>query len=174
MNTQVPDDIDARLARVRGSILEALPSTRTHRFSRAGRVTMVVAGASLFAVALTGGTIAAIQASQEDVDYSVQCFDAASMSATSTTVVLAEATDNETGEVVPRDAIDPAETCGEMWRMGFLGQESAPTDPNSANFPVPELVACVLDNGVGAVFPREDSTASSQSFCRDLGLAVWG
>jgi hypothetical protein len=173
MSKQIPDDIDERLARMRGNILEALPSTRTHRFSRAGRVTILVAGSSLFAIALTGGTIAAIQASQEDVDYSVQCFEAASRSAESTTVVLAEATDNETGEIVPRDAIDPAETCGEMWRMGFLGQESAPADPNAANFPIPELVACVLDNGVGAVFPREDSTASSESFCRDLGLAVW-
>ena len=59
----------------------------------------------------------------------------------------------------------------------FLGKAFNPLfftqDPNAANFPVPELVGCTLSNGVGAGFPRGDSTATSEEFCRDLGLTIW-
>ena len=77
------------------------------------------------------------------------------------------------GEEASRDVLDPVTICGDLWRMGLVGQDAAPADPNTANFPVPELVGCTLANGIGAAFPRGDSTATSEEFCRDLGLTSW-
>lgn len=172
--TRLPDEAteDARLAGIRSRLLGAVAQQRTPRFSRARKTAVAAIAAGGLAVALTGGAIAVVQATQEQISYSVQCYDAASINANFTTVATPTATDNVTGEE-SRDATNPVTTCGDIWRMGLIGQEAAPADPNAANFPVPELVGCTLSNGVGAGFPRGDSTATSEEFCRDLGLTIW-
>ena len=174
MSTRIPDDvdIDARLAEVRDNLLATVPTTRTPRFSRAGRVGIAITGAGAIAVALTAGAIAVAQASHEEVAYSVQCYDRPSLSAVYTTVGVAAATKVAPGSAA-RESTDPVATCADMWRMGILGQKSVPDDPNAANFPIPELVGCTLPNGVGAGFPRAGSNASAQEFCSNLGLAIW-
>lgn len=175
MTTQIPEDVEvqARLASVRTSLMDAIPNLRTHRFSRAGRVGIAWGSAAALAAALTGGAIAIMQATPEQVSYSVQCYEGPSLSAKFTTVATPEALTETTGEV-SRYVTDPVTTCAAMWRMGLLGQATVPSDPNAADFPVPELVGCTLENGVGAGFPREGSTVPAVRFCDDLGLAVWG
>lgn len=173
MTFQTPEDTneDLRLAAGRGRLLESVAHERTPRYSRARKAASVV-GISVLAAALTGGTIAVVQASQDEVTYSVQCYEAASLDADFATVGSPTATDRKTGEA-RRDPTDPVSTCGDLWRMGLVGQEAAPADPNAADFPVPAIIGCTLSNGVGAGFPRGSSTSSDRNFCRDLGLAVW-
>jgi hypothetical protein len=172
--TRFPNEVteNAQLADIRSRLLGAVSQERTPRFSRARKAAVAAGAAGAVAVALTGGAIAVVQATQDQVSYSVQCYDAASTNAHFTTVGTPIATDNVTGEE-SRDATNPVTTCGDIWRMGLIGQDAAPADPNAADFAVPELVGCTLGNGVGAGFPRGDSTATSEEFCRDLGLAVW-
>lgn len=174
MTTRIPDDIDidARLADIRSQLLAAVKQERTPRFSRTGKVGVAAIAAAGLAVALTGGTIAVVQATQEQISYSIQCYEAASLNADFTTIGTPTATDSVTGEE-SRDATDPVSTCGDIWRMGLIGQDAVPADPNTADFPVPELVGCTLNNGVGAGFPRGGSTATVEEFCQNLGLTVW-
>ncbi len=169
-----PDEVieDAQLAGIRSRVLGAVAQERTPRFSRARKGAIAAITAGGLAVALTGGAIAVVQATHEEVSYSVQCYDAASVNAHFTTVGTPIATDIVTGEE-SRDATDPVATCGEMWRMGLIGQDAAPDDPSAADFTVPELVGCTLENGIGAGFPRGDSAATSEEFCQNLGLAIW-
>lgn len=173
--TGLPDEAteDARLAGIRSRLLGAVAQQRTPRFSRARKATVAAFAAGGLAVALTGGAIAVVQASQEDINYSARCFPTASISDQYADVGAAPATDIATGEEASRDVLDPVMICGDLWRMGLVGQDAAPADPNAASFPVPELVGCTLANGIGAAFPRGDSTATSEAFCRDLGLTSW-
>lgn len=174
MNSRIPTDIDveARLATVRANLLTAVPKIRTRRFGTAGRVGIALGSATVLVGALTGGAIAVIQATQEQVSYSVRCYSGSSLSADFTTVANPEATNLGTGEI-SRDRTDPVSTCGDIWRSGLLGQEITPSDPNGGDFPVPELVGCELDNGIGAGFPLEGSMASATTFCEDMGLQAW-
>lgn len=171
MSTRVPDDIDARVAQVRRNVLAAVPHTRTHRFSGTGRAAIALGASAVVAIGLTGGTIAVVQASQHDIDTQARCYVGASLSADFIEVSQAAGIDNESGEVV-EEYTGLIELCGEMWRMG-LGQENPPADPNTGDFPKPELVGCTMPDGIGAAFPRGESTASDAEFCGALGLAVW-
>lgn len=164
-------EVDNRVGRLRDNVLTAVTATKTHRISRAGR-TAIILGASALALSLTGGTVAVVQATQEQITYSVTCYEEASLTSNYTTVASPLAVNTDTGDE-SRDATDPVASCSEMWRMGLIGQDQPPTDPNAANFPVPELVGCTQSNGVGVAFPRRDSTASDVAFCQNLGLAIW-
>lgn len=173
MTTRIPDDVDvtARLAAIRPRLLREVDHERTPRYSRAGKAAF--AAIAVGGLVLTGGTIAVVQATQEQVDYSVRCYAAADLGSNFTDVARPIATDTTTGQQMPRQVLEPENACGDMWRMGMIGQEVAPTDPNAAHFPVPELVSCTLQDGVGAAFPRENNTALAEAFCRDLGLTAW-
>jgi len=174
MTTRIPDDVteDARLAGIRGRVLRAIATERTPRFSRAQKATVAVVAAGALAAGLTGGALAVARATQEQISYTVECFEAADLSSRFTTVSSPTATNLTTGEE-SRNQTDPVATCSEMWRMGLIGQDSVPADPNAAQFPVPALVGCALADGVGAGFPRGSSTAGAEEFCGDLGLTAW-
>ena len=118
------------------------------RYSRARKAT--IAAIAVGGLVLTGGTIAVVQATQEQIDHQVRCFEAADLGSNYTDVAEAIGIDSTTGR-----------------------QEVAPADPNVANFPVPELVGCALPNGIGAAFPRENHSTLAEDFCRDLGLTAW-
>jgi hypothetical protein len=175
MTTRIPDDAteEARLAGIRGRLLGTIEQERTPRFSRAQKASAVVAAAAGLAVALTGGAIAVVQASQEQVHYSARCFPTASITERYADVGVPRAVDRVTGQEAERLILDPVTACGDLWRMGLVGRDVAPADPNAADFPVPALVGCTLQNGVGAAFPRGASTLTEEEFCRDLGLAGW-
>ena len=70
-------------------------------------------------------------------------------------------------------SVDLNDRIAAMWRMGLIGQGTPPTDPNNTHLPVPDLVGCTEHNGVGAGFPRDGSTASTDDFCTHLGLTTW-
>lgn len=165
-------DLAARLAAARRNVLATIADERTPRFSRRGKLA-VVAGAGALALGVTGGAIAIAAAPPEAVAYSVQCYEAADLGSRYTTLGHPIAIDDATGEEQNRDTTDPVADCGEMWRMGVVGQDEVPDDPNAAQFPVPELVGCTLPSGVGAAFPRGESSARDDEFCGALGLAVW-
>ena len=172
--TRLPDEdeITARLASVRDVVLGASAGFAKRRLSRLTRVGLIVGASIVGVLGLTAGTIAVVSASQEAISYSVNCYTADSLSAKYTTVASAEATNNATGQT-DRPKTNPVTTCADMWRMGVIGQPAVPKDPNTANFPVPDLVGCTLSNGVGAGFPRPDPTISNKELCDSLGLAVW-
>lgn len=163
--TRFPDEAteDARLAGIRSRVLAATATEPTPRFSRAGKSLSAAIAAGGLAVALTGGAVAVIQATQEQIRTSVRCYAAPDLDARFTTAAIP--TD-------AADAVDPVGLCGDMWRAGIIGQPVIPADPNTADYPVPDLVACTLQDGTGSGFPREGA-ASAQAFCRELGLAVW-
>jgi hypothetical protein len=176
MNTETLSDeeIATRVERARSevmrTVLDDVPML-THRHRRRVGITIAVAGAA--ALALTAGTVAVVQATHEQITYSVLCYSGASTSSSYTTAADPTATNTKTGQS-DRQAVDPVSVCGETWRMGLVGQKPDPQrDPNTANFPVPRLVACATANGVGAAFPRGASSATETDFCESLGLTPW-
>jgi hypothetical protein len=70
--------------------------------------------------------------------------------------------------VVTRDhsARSAVQVCTLLWKAGALRLDSTQDGKASDNreYPVPPLTACVLSNGVAAVFPGDDKT------CAGLGL----
>jgi hypothetical protein len=63
---------------------------------------------------------------------------------------------------------DAVGACAGLWQIGLIQNGQIVPDAAAGNQPdhvVPPLVACVLPNGVAAVFPGNDQT------CRTLGLA---
>jgi hypothetical protein len=173
--TKMPDDIEIarHLEKARGLILEALPTTRSPRLTYRARLGIVVSGAAVVVLGISGGSLAVVQATHEQVSYSVQCFAGASTESSSTTIGHPQVTDRVTGVNGQRQSADPIADCSFAWKAGLIGQKSAPADPNSANFPVPDLVACTLPDGVGAGFPRVDRKLSDHALCESLGLSVW-
>lgn len=174
MTTRIPSDqeLTARLAAVRTRLLETVATVRPVRFSRGARIGFAAAAGIVLAAGLTGGTIVVIQATQEVITYSVQCYEGASLSSDFITVGHSEATEGPIREVTPVPT-DPVETCTDVWRRGLIGQETPLSDPNTPDLPAPEIVGCTLTDGIGAGFPIEDSTATAEDFCRSLGLAPW-
>jgi hypothetical protein len=177
MNTDTLSDeeIAARTARVWANIVLEIQGDmpaleRRHR----RRVGFTIAAAGAGALALTAGTLAVVQATHEQTTYSVQCYSQASTSSTYGTASEPLPINSATGHAGTRAAVDPVSACGHMWREGLVGQQPDPQrDPNSANFPVPPLIACTLANGVGAAFPKGDSNDNQASFCDSLGLTPW-
>jgi hypothetical protein len=176
MNTEILSDeeIATRVEWARSEVMRTVEDdapalTRRHR----RRVGIAIAVAGVAALALTAGTIAVVQATHEQTTYSVLCYSGASTSSSYGTAADPNATNARTGQT-DRQAADPVSVCGDMWRMGLVGQKPDPQrDPNTANFPVPQLVACTTANGVGAAFPRGGSHASKADFCDSLGLTPW-
>lgn len=72
-----------------------------------------------------------------------------------------------TGKSTRPAAIDNAiSTCSALWSQGFLtaGAKGINRQPDtSASHHVPQLTACVLPNGIAAVFPGPSSTCQSLS-----------
>lgn len=61
---------------------------------------------------------------------------------------------------------DALTACADLWRQGVLragGSNAQAPDPDGT-FPVPQLTACVLDNGQAAIVPGTAGT------CHSLGL----
>jgi len=164
------EEVTARLAAARRNVLSQIPTAprRRRRLRRLGIGVAVLVGAAT----LTATAVAIHQATTEQITYSVDCFEKADMTSRSASVESSEATNNLTG-ATSREPTDPVTSCQDMWRMGLLGQMTPPADPDTADFPVPDIVACKEANGVGAGFPRGDSTLSNAEFCQDLGLAAW-
>lgn len=165
--TSLPNDreIERQLVRVRADVMAATHHVRSPKRSTRFRVTrnLIVGGVAI--AALTGGTIIVASENARVIDTYVFCYEAASLSSDRADVA-AEVSDHITA--------DPVATCGDLWRVGRLGQSGQidPNDPNN-NFPIPALVACEGKDGVAAVFPRENAETSDQGLCEALGLAVW-
>lgn len=160
-------DIRGRVDAIRNAVLEAIPRERARRRRRTGVITGVMAAT----LAISGGALI-VHASDDAVTYGVVCYDGPSLSAGSVQVESALGVDRSGS--ADRTATDPVATCGDMWRLGLIGQEQLPPDPNAANFDVPDVVGCTLPNGIAAGFPRGTSTFDDHDFCTQLGLAPWG
>lgn len=157
--THLPRDqeVAEQLSRVRLDVLSATHRVRSPRRSTRFRVTRNLAIGAVAIGALTAGTVAVATAPSQYLDTFSVCYEEADLSSQHFDVL--------------EDHTDPITACSASWRVGQLGQNGS-ADPNDANFPVPELAACELRNGVAAVFPREDAE-SDQGLCEALGLAVW-
>jgi len=160
------EEVTRRVGAIRSSLAVTIPLARTRR-----RRQIAIAAAVGAAVALTGAALV-VKATSDQVHFEVTCYEHASLDSNFTQAGSVLGVD-ENG-VPGRTRVDPVSTCGDLWRMGAIGQETRPDDPNTANFDVPELVGCTLPNGESAGFPRDGSTASDSDFCHKLGLAPWG
>ncbi|MGC4174480.1 hypothetical protein [Demequina sp.] len=159
------EEVIRRVRAIRSDLAAAIPRARTRR-----RRKIAIAAAIGAAVALTGAALV-VHATSEQVHYEVTCYEHASLDSHYTQAGSAPWVDDN--GVSGRAEVDPVATCGDMWRMGVIGQAARPEDPNNANFDVPALVGCTLPNGASAGFPREGSTATDHDFCNKLGLAPW-
>jgi hypothetical protein len=159
------EEVQRRVHLIRSDLAVAIPKARTRRRRR-----IVIAAAVGAAGVLTGAALV-VHATSDQVHYEVTCYEHASLGADFTQAGSVLGIDDNGKS--SRAEVDPVATCGDLWRMGALGQETRPEDPNAANFDVPDLVGCTLPNGASAGFPREGSTASARDFCHDLGLAPW-
>lgn len=167
MSTFLSDeDIDLRVRSVRDSLATEIPRARSKRRKRR----VIIAGAATAAAALTGAALV-IHATNDQIHYEVTCFESADLN--SKTVQVQSALGVDDHGHADRTETDPIESCGEVWRMGLLGQPTPPPDTNTANFDIPELVGCTLPNGASGGFPRGESAASVTEFCNELGLAPW-
>ena len=127
---------------------------------------------TVLVIALGAGGLLGLRAAQEEIAYSVACYEGDSL--TSRTVTFAAPpTKGAQGQVVERPRVDPVSTCEEMWRIGVLGDTEQPENASTGEFPVPDIVGCVQTNGIGAGFRREFSSVSDQYFCARLGMRVW-
>jgi hypothetical protein len=148
--------------------------TTDHMSTHRRRVGLIVAVSGLAAVALTVGTFAVAQAVRPQTALSVLCFEHASTSSGYTTAAMGSATNAPTGQIDHRGDADPVAVCASAWRVGQVDRKvDSGRDQKTAQFPVPQLVACTMANGVGAAFPREGSHATAARFCDSLGLIVW-
>lgn len=133
------------------------------------RTRILVAGAAS-AVLMVGGTAGAaavIMANQQAQTRSAYCYSAADLGSQYTQVGLADQTYGPDGTV----SVEPAgedraafaiDMCEATWRAGIL-----PAD----NGRIPDLVACIREDGVPAVFPSKDGEQPSD-VCESVGLAL--
>ena len=173
MTARVTDEeVSALLEPVRTRVLADLRHVHSPRRSRRFRVVRAVAIGGIAAIALTAGSIVVLRATPEQINHSVSCYGMADPASTPV-LVSAPSPVSTSGEKQSRTSVSPVDLCEDMWRMGLVGQSEIPTDPNAANFSVPDLVACTQSDGVGAAFPREGLPESDKLACAALGLAVW-
>jgi hypothetical protein len=132
------------------------PAALTHR---AGRGRWVIAAAAATGLVAVGGSAAAwVTASRPDDPYSGYC---------SRSVTLDEDVWKQTGFTQATDAQghrevpDAIGSCATAWRMGVMTDPA--TASSTANHPVPELTACVVDD-VLVIYPGNADT------CRRLGV----
>jgi len=133
-----------------------------------GRRTKMIAAGVIGATVIGGGTAGAtaiLMASQQAQTRSAYCYSAADVNSQYTQVGLPAETYGQDGtttiEPTREDrAAFALDLCGSVWRAGIFDLD---------NERLPDLVACVRDDGVPAVFPR-DGGGPSEAACAQLGL----
>ncbi len=122
-----------------------------------------IAGAGLVtSLALTGGAVAIIQATQTEKNVS-SCYQSASLSSPVSDVLEApeDGTFGDLPDMTGRVAA-AEEQCAIVWQMGGFQPGGMQAE---ASFPVPPLFTCVLADGRLGVFPAEGDVN-----CDSLGL----
>ena len=164
----VPPLDPARQAAMRALIEHAVASERPRR----PRARLPIAAGVGAAVALAGGTAAAIVLTQEPVTDSslVHCFSRAELDTQGNYPGTAVAVAAADGGPVP--VVDARAACRQAWLHGILDPSAeigAPLpDPNpSRRMAVPtELAVCVMPDGSAAVVP------GSAAACGELGMPL--
>ncbi|MGB3376656.1 MAG: hypothetical protein WBA87_16140 [Microbacterium sp.] len=120
------------------------------RLRRKRRGWALVATGAMASLAITGGTIAVIQASETEKSGSI-CYESASTSSRQTEVGAAPA-DGVVGALpgMPERVRAAEEECGVAWSIGVFSPEGS---SDSNDHTVPELFTCVLRDGRLGVFP---------------------
>ena len=142
---------DRALERVRERVAAEAPSAR--RRHRARQVAAIAAAAAT--VATVSGTYFAIHASQREIERTAICYWGPSLDAPSTSAEQVDSAATTTGETVVFGPPDPIALCTAVWGSGDFHREPG-QPPKPVPGPLPNLVACVLPNGVPAVFPQDD------------------
>ncbi|MEV4625922.1 hypothetical protein AB0J90_06495 [Micromonospora sp. NPDC049523] len=166
-------------ARARQALLEQYASTPV-RMPRRRRIARYLAVTAAGSTLLFGGAAAAYVAyrpASVPVEDQTRCYTVASLDGGDsdfhgTTVGRAWSGDGQ------RSAAAAVELCAALWQQGVLeagakgvrppeggAKEVGPSAGVVPTVPVPPLQACVLDNGIAAVFPGDTGT------CARLGLA---
>lgn len=161
-------EIDEWRLRARGAHLVGeiagtrLAGTGRNRMSRAA----VVACLSVAGVVAAASTAAAYVAWAKPTNTAfARCYTSASLAegAVGTDISQASRSGGTGGPTMdPAHAVD---SCAAWWNLRLTGSPSSPPGADGKYpGPVPDLVACVLDDGVVGVFPGSPDT------CRALGL----
>ncbi|MFF2053462.1 hypothetical protein ACFVU2_17810 [Leifsonia sp. NPDC058194] len=159
----LPDD--SRFEELKGRLLDTIAAddrrrTRRHRLAAIGIAGALVAGT-------TAGGIAIARASQGQINYLVDCYDAADLgSRHGTSVYLPGDLDEKTPTPIDERVALAEEQCAAGWRAGD-GRSASMSDGKV--HPVPHLETCQLPDGRLAVFPSEVALAE---LCAKLGLSV--
>lgn len=121
-------------------------------------------GGIVASLALTGGAIAVIQATEVEKSASL-CFETTSLDSSYTEI--GDATTDGTVDALPgmSERVDGAEAqCSALWSIGNFTSEG-PSD--GTDLPVPALFTCLLADGRLGVFPVTDETDCENLDLRD-------
>lgn len=133
--------------------------------SRRRRRTMAWFGGGIVAsLAITGGAIAVIQATETEKSASL-CFEAASPDSSYTEI--GDATTDGTVDPLPgmSERVDNAEAqCSALWSIGNFTPEGS---SDGTDLPAPALFTCVLADGRLGVFPVTDGADCESLDLRD-------
>ncbi|WP_156876680.1 hypothetical protein [Microbacterium luticocti] len=147
---------DAQLSEIHRRI-----SARTVR-QRRRKMWLIAAGSVTASLAITGGAVMAIQATDTEKTGSV-CYSRPSLS--SRTIEAGEAPENGTPGPLPgmdERVAGAEEQCALAWQVGAFEPGGVQDDPQ---YPAPPLFTCVLRDGRLGVFPDDGKTT-----CLQLGL----
>jgi hypothetical protein len=172
----VPEPAPAVFQRAREAFEDAAtglsdsPATRGSRESRIGRHRRLMAAAlAAIVIAGTTGGLTAYAARAHTATPSdtgeIRCYTVDSLKGGSHFIGLTIAASAPPGATAT--LTDAVATCQVDWQQGFLalGKRPSTTQLPPNRRVVPPLVACVLPNGIAAVFPDEGNT------CQKLGIS---
>lgn len=168
--TDLPIDIDARLAAARHLVLR-----RVRRRRRA--TTAIAAGALLVAAGgATGATLVVQQLTAHEAATSVVCYSHDDLGSLTAGGAMADAVASD-GTVTTPTALDKREACELAWRGGLAVQAAGghpKVDPYTGlgDYAVPPLAFCVLADGGTGGFPIERPSTTTAEVCARLGLPV--
>lgn len=155
----VPPMSEERRAAMRRQLTTMVTSSRHSRrpLILAGTAVAVAIGTSAGAYAYTSLSVPVTDKGQ------ARCYTEASLTDGNDYTTISQVAPGKAGVIAINDAIG---VCADLWRQGFLapGAKRMAARPNTSIIHhVPQLTACVLQDGTAAVFPGPPSTCQTLS-----------
>jgi hypothetical protein len=163
-----PDRLAARQKLLEDYIAGAATAPRSSWVPQTRVVRFAVAGAA-FSLLFGGTALAYIAFKSPSVPVTevTRCYTVASLQGDANSPFFGTETGRAQKEDGTRDPATAVQQCATLWRNGMLtagAHTVGSPDGAGHEHPVPLLQACVLKEGIAAVFPGEDGT------CEMLGL----
>lgn len=167
MTGRSPDTLfldDADVTRLKAGVLAGAATADRRRTRKHRLLALGIAGA--VAAATTAGAVAIARASQGQINYTADCYAAASLDSQHGTSLYLPGDQTSKRATPLAERVRLAEAmCAETWRIGTFSS----TPGADGSYPVPDLTVCQLPDDRLAVFP---SARPPGQLCPDLGLTT--